>query len=213
MLGVLRQQDVTQGTGSSRPAPLAPAPGLADLDRLVGRTCGAGVQVRVERAGRVRAVPAGVDLSAFRIIQEALTNVVKHAGGGARCTVSLSYGDTALVIRVTDDGGRSLAVTPAAASAVASGVASGGASGAGHGIIGMRERASLCGGEFSAAPLPDGGFQVAVRLPLLRDPSDPSAQEFQAADAADAAEAADAAQDRMIREIRETAAATGGGGS
>ena len=98
---------VSDGPGLTRagPAPLAPAPGLADLDRLIQRTRGAGVQVAVELSGRVRAVPAGVDLSAYRIIQEALTNVVKHAGGGVRCTVSLSYADEELEVRVTDAGG------------------------------------------------------------------------------------------------------------
>jgi len=182
MLGVLRQQDaspapppadapppagappptdmaVPRTAAEARPvagrAPLAPAPGLADLDRLIQRTRGAGVQVSLERSGRVRAVPAGVDLSAYRIIQEALTNVVRHAGGGARCTVSVGYGDEALDIQVTDDGGQSMVLTPAAVT------------GTGHGIIGMRERANLCGGEFSAGPLPDGGFQVTATLPLL----------------------------------------------
>jgi signal transduction histidine kinase len=187
MLGVLRQQDASPGPVRAAPppgsmpvpgtaaaggpaagpaggpaagpaggsAPLAPAPGLADLDRLLQRTRGAGVQVSLERSGRVRAVPAGVDLSAYRIIQEALTNVVRHAGGGARAAVSVGYGDEALDIRVTDDGGRSLVLTPAAIT------------GTGHGIIGMRERANLCGGEFSAGPLPDGGFQVTATLPLL----------------------------------------------
>jgi signal transduction histidine kinase len=180
MLGVLRQQDAFPGPARGAPpptgappltgmpvpraaearpaaggAPLAPAPGLADLDRLIQRTGGAGVQVSLERSGRVRAVPAGVDLSAYRIIQEALTNVVRHAGGAARCTVSVGYGDEALDIRVTDDGGRPLVLTPAAVT------------GTGHGIIGMRERANLCGGEFSAGPLPDGGFQVTATLPLL----------------------------------------------
>src|SRR5215831_6533395 len=100
---------VPMGPGLTRaqPAPLAPAPGLADLDRLIQRTRGAGVQVTVERSGHVRAVPAGVDLSAYRIIQEALTNVVRHAGGGVRCTISLGYVDEVLAVRVTDDGGGS----------------------------------------------------------------------------------------------------------
>jgi signal transduction histidine kinase len=149
----------------AEPAPLAPAPGLADLDRLIQRTRGAGIQVAVERSGRVRAVPAGVDLSAYRIIQEALTNVVKHAGAGVRCTVSLGYADEALEVRVRDDGGGSPALVPA-------GLRTGLAgrvpipAGTGHGIIGMRERANLCGGEFNAGPLPAGGFEVTALLPL-----------------------------------------------
>jgi len=143
-------------------APLAPAPGLARLGRLIERTNGAGVHVSLECSGQVRAVPAGVDLSAYRIIQEALTNVVKHAGGGAHCVVSLDYGEEALHIRVTDDGGGSLVLSPASPGAL--GVPVGGT---GHGIIGMRERANLCGGDFSAGALPGGGFEVNATLPLL----------------------------------------------
>jgi signal transduction histidine kinase len=143
-------------------APLAPAPGLARLGRLIERTNGAGVQVSLECSGQARAVPAGVDLSAYRIIQEALTNVVKHAGGGAHCMVSLDYTEDALHIRVTDDGGGSLVPSPASPGAPGVPVA-----GTGHGIIGMRERANLCGGDFTAGALPRGGFAVAATLPLL----------------------------------------------
>ena len=148
------------GTGMS--APLAPAPGLARLGRLIERTNGAGVQVSLECSGQVRAVPAGVDLSAYRIIQEALTNVVKHAGGGAHSVVSLDYGEEALHIRVTDDGGGSLVLSPASPGALGMPVI-----GTGHGIIGMRERANLCGGDFTAGALPGGGFEVNATLPLL----------------------------------------------
>ena len=178
MLGVLRQQDVspgrpadvpsalsqaqadgspdTAGGAQPRPAPLAPAPGLASLHKLIDRTRGAGVQVSLEVCGHARPAPAGVDLSAYRIIQEALTNVVRHAGTGASCVVSVSYTDADLVIRVTDDGGL-LVKLPAVSVATA---------GSGHGLIGMRERVHLCGGSFSAGPLPDGGFQVMAALPL-----------------------------------------------
>ena len=171
MLGVLRQQDMTasptridpapgqappSGGAQPRQAPLAPAPGLAGLDRLIERTCGAGVRVRREVCGHPRPAPAGVDLSAYRIIQEALTNVVRHAGTGASCVVSVGYTDADLVIRVTDDGG--LPVTlPSVSVATA---------GSGHGIIGMRERVHLCGGTFRAGPLPAGGFEVMAALPL-----------------------------------------------
>jgi hypothetical protein len=181
MLGVLRQQDAgpapagpgqaaiaVAGTGQAGPsgegaattrpaaAPLAPAPGLAGLERLVARTCGAGVRVTVELSGQPRPASPGVDLSAYRIIQEALTNVVRHAGTGAVCVVNLCYTDADLVIRVTDDGG-----LPAGL-----GTASIAAAGTGHGIIGMRERVHLCGGTFEAGPLPDGGFAVTAALPL-----------------------------------------------
>ena len=168
-------------------APLAPAPGLASLDRLVQRTAGAGVAVTVERTGSIRPLPAGLDLSAFRIVQESLTNVVKHSGAD-RCQVRLDYGPADLLIEVTDHG----AATPVTVGApgatgtgmnggpVGTGFVSTGFVGpgfvgtgfvgtaqrAGHGIVGMRERVSLCGGEFSAAPRPGGGFVVRARLPL-----------------------------------------------
>jgi signal transduction histidine kinase len=185
-------------------APLAPAPGLASLDRLVERTAGAGVKVTVERTGRVRALPTGLDLSAFRIVQEALTNVVKHSGADS-CHVVLHYGASFLLVKVLDDGPAARAGAPAGVLAGAgarpvtgngSRPAAGrpaagrpGSSGpplataaagrvpasrapaspeprAGHGIIGMRERVSLCSGEFTAGPRPEGGFMVRARLPL-----------------------------------------------
>jgi signal transduction histidine kinase len=176
MLGVLRQQDVTPGparadlvdgqapdgghapggSATARPVPLSPAPGLARLDKLIERTRGAAVRVRLEVSGHPRPAGAGADLSAYRIIQEALTNVVRHAGTGASCVVHVGYTDADLVIRVTDDGGLPVAL-PSVSMAT---------SGTGHGIIGMRERVHLCGGTFSAGPLPNGGFQVTATLPL-----------------------------------------------
>ena len=142
-------------------APLTPAPGLADLDRLVARTAGAGLQVAVERTGWVRDIPAGIDLSAYRIVQEALTNVVKHSGA-ATCQVVIGYGASDLSVEIADPG-------PCASAAAGAGDSRGIApltASAGHGLVGMRERVSLCGGEFSAAPLPGQGFKVAARLPL-----------------------------------------------
>jgi signal transduction histidine kinase len=176
MLGVLRQQDMTpgparadlaggqapdgghapDGSATARPAPLAPAPGLARLDKLIERTRGAAVRVRLEVSGHPRPAGAGVDLSAYRIIQEALTNVVRHAGTGASCVVHVGYTDADLVIRVTDDGGLPVALPSVSMTSA----------GTGHGIIGMRERVHLCGGTFSAGPLPNGGFQVTATLPL-----------------------------------------------
>jgi signal transduction histidine kinase len=184
---------VTPGYDRGGSAPLAPAPGLANLDRLIKRTCGAGVRVSLEVYGNARPMPAGLDLSAYRIVQEALTNVVKHAGSGARCTVHLGYDEGVLAIRVTDDGGRSTlprygGLSPAGPQRQAGPAAddelpvavganptrtvsgwrvpSEPPASAGHGIIGMRERAHLCGGKFSARPLAEGGFQVTASLPL-----------------------------------------------
>ena len=174
--------------GRLRPArirptpPLAPAPGLASLDRLVQRTAGAGVTVTVERIGEPCSLPASLDLSAFRIVQESLTNVVKHSGAD-RCHVVLEYSADSLLIEVTDPGAAVptlvAAPTGVAAPARIAGVPVGaGAAGrpparvgagpdrAGHGIIGMRERVSLCGGELHATRRPDGGFLVRARLPL-----------------------------------------------
>jgi signal transduction histidine kinase len=129
------------------PAPLGPAPGLADLERLAATTLDAGVQVEVDWRGRREPLPADIDLSAFRIIQEAVTNVVRHAGTD-RCQVVIDTRDGQLSIEVTDSGH------------------GGGPAGTGYGITGMRERAALLGGDFSAAPRPDGGFRVAARLPV-----------------------------------------------
>jgi signal transduction histidine kinase len=128
-------------------APTDPAPGLAGIGRLAAMTLDAGVQVEVDWHGSRQPLPADIDASAFRIIQEAVTNVVRHAGTG-QCRVSIERQDGQLAIEVTD-GGRG-----------------GGAGGTGYGITGMRERAALLGGDFSAGPRPGGGFRVTARLPL-----------------------------------------------
>jgi signal transduction histidine kinase len=110
------------------------------------------VQVEVDWHGTREPLPADIDLSAFRIIQEAVTNVVRHAGTG-QCRVSIGQQDGELSIEVTDSG------RGAPASKISP-------SGTGYGITGMRERAELLGGDLSAGPRPGGGFRVAARLPL-----------------------------------------------
>jgi signal transduction histidine kinase len=227
MLGALRQADDADARGAglgpadsglpARPAgpaggasaPLYPAPGLADLDRLVARTAGAGVRVDVTRFGQPRDLPASIDLSAYRIVQEALTNVVKHARTSS-CRVLLGYRDDELTIEVTDNGAGMPASELAGGGLSGGGLSGGGLArygaavpngtalmsrngtsrhgvgvldgapdppddgpapmatlpGAGHGIIGMRERVTLLGGEFSAGPLPGYGFRVSARIPL-----------------------------------------------
>ncbi|NJP76642.1 sensor histidine kinase [Streptomyces sp. AA8] len=143
----LRQAD--RGTTVSEQSPLAPSPGLADVEQLAAATADAGVRVDVRRNGEQRPVPADIDLSAYRIVQEALTNVVRHAGTG-HCRVTIDYGDEELSVEVVDDGRG----------------ATGNGSAHGFGIIGMRERVGLLGGRLSAGPRPEGGFRVAARLPL-----------------------------------------------
>jgi signal transduction histidine kinase len=144
MVTGLRHADPESGPGQ---APLDPAPGLAGLERLAATTLDVGVRVDVEWDGSREPLPANIDLSAFRIIQEAVTNVVRHAGTG-RCQVAINRQDGELSIEVTDSG------------------RGGDPSGTGYGITGMRERAALLGGDLSAGPSPGGGFRVAARLPL-----------------------------------------------
>jgi signal transduction histidine kinase len=149
------------GEGAQRRprAPLRPAPGLADLDRLITRMGHAGVHVDLRVSGDRRNVPAGVDLSAFRIIQEALTNVVKHAAT-PDCRVTIDYCEDELSIEITDDGrGCALPVGVSGAPASVTDAVP-----PGHGLIGMGERVHLCGGQFSAGPLPVRGFRVAAVL-------------------------------------------------
>jgi signal transduction histidine kinase len=146
LLGVLRQEDEPQGN-------LAPVPGLADLDSLLAEVAKAGLAVRLQVEGRPAQLPAGVDLSAYRIVQEALTNVVKHAGP-ARAQVAIRYRDHEVMVEVTDDGRGAAAPTGDGRARV------------GHGLIGMRERVAVFGGDLQTGPRPGGGFRVAARLPL-----------------------------------------------
>jgi signal transduction histidine kinase len=145
------------GRGGTEAAPLAPAPGLADLDRLIGRIANAGVKVELEVRGERPDLAPGIDLAAFRIVQEALTNVVKHSGA-PRCKVTVSYLEDELAVEITDEGRGS----PVPATAGGAGAEPAG----GHGLIGMRERVSLYGGLLAAGPLPEHGFGVTARLPL-----------------------------------------------
>jgi signal transduction histidine kinase len=149
LLGVLRQEDEPQGA-------LAPVPGLADLDSLLAEVGKAGLAVRLQINGTRPQLPAGVDLSAYRIVQEALTNVVKHAGP-AHAQVVVGYRDHDVTVEVIDDGRG--AVTSA----------SDGRVGSGHGLIGMHERVQAFGGDLEAGPRPGGGFRVAARLPLAAE--------------------------------------------
>jgi signal transduction histidine kinase len=144
-LSALRDSDPADAAGW---APGAAAPGLADLDRLAAATAAAGVRVDVRWLGQRRPLPPEISLSAYRIIQEAVTNVVRHADTHA-CQVTVDCRADQLSIEVAD-AGRGRGTT----------------AGTGYGLLGMRERVSLLHGEFSAAPRPEGGFRVAARLPV-----------------------------------------------
>jgi signal transduction histidine kinase len=142
LLGVLRDPNE-----ESR---LAPQPSLDELDSLAGSVRAAGVPVNLVVSGDRAALPAAVDVSVYRIVQEALTNVLKHAGR-ARADVTIGCADDAVTIDVIDDGSTQSA---------------NGAPGDGHGLAGMRERVAVFGGELRAGPRPDGGYAVHARLPL-----------------------------------------------
>jgi signal transduction histidine kinase len=145
LLGVLR------GPDGDHDAALAPAPGLADLDALVADVVKSGVTVDVRVEGQRADVPPGVDLTAYRIVQEALTNVNKHAGR-AHAAVVVRYADDALTVEVADDGGDRPPPRPPARK--------------GHGLRGMAERVAAYDGELAVGARPGGGFAVRARLPL-----------------------------------------------
>jgi signal transduction histidine kinase len=140
MVGVLRRPE-------EAPA-LAPQPSLEHVDRLVEQACEAGLPVELRVEGEATELPAGVDLTAYRLVQEGLTNALKHARA-TRAEVVVHYGDGQIEVMVLDDG---------------SGAGNG--DGGGHGLVGMRERVSVYGGELDAGPRPGGGFRLRARLPL-----------------------------------------------
>jgi len=146
VLGVLRADE--------EPEALGPMLGLADIPALVSEMNGAGMGVSLSSEGAPADLPAGVDLASYRIVQEALTNVLKHAGPDPEPEVRLSTNDQMLTIEVTDRGSGSSTLP-----------------GSGHGLVGMRERAALLGGTFEAGPRLGGGFRIMARLPLERGPS------------------------------------------
>jgi signal transduction histidine kinase len=143
LLGMIR-------SGDGEPA-LAPQPGLARLDDLMGQARRAGLPVDLAVAGEPRALPPGLDLTAYRIVQEALTNARRHAGP-ARASVLVRYGIESLELEVTDDG----RTAPTRSD------------GGGHGLVGMRERVALYDGTLEAGRRPEGGYAVRVRLPVER---------------------------------------------
>jgi signal transduction histidine kinase len=146
VLGVLR----TSGQDTT------PQPGLADLDALLDSARSGGVSVTVTCSGNPVAVPEGVDLSAYRIVQEALSNAMRHAPG-SHVQVHVAYRPDSLALEVRND--------TASAVPILAGIGDGAAEGR-HGLIGMRERATMLSGSLEAAPTEDGGFQVTAVLPV-----------------------------------------------
>jgi signal transduction histidine kinase len=139
--------------GDEGDAALASQPGLARLSALLEQAGKAGLRVELEIEGARRTLPPGVDLTAYRIVQEALTNARKHGGPG-RAQVTIRYGREALDVEITNDGRRTRVAKEA-----------------GHGLVGMRERVSLYGGEFEAGPQREGGYAVRARLPVEAQPA------------------------------------------
>jgi len=146
MLEVLRADD----------SGMSPQPGLGDLERLIGQVRSAGLPVEFSIEGSACCLPAGMDLAAYRIVQEALTNTVKH-GGRASARVAITYTADTLEIEVVDDG-------RGAAAPLLSDADEGG-----HGLIGMKERVSLFGGVLEAGPILAGGYRVFARMPIEPD--------------------------------------------
>ena len=142
LLGVLRQEPGAEHSNGHA------QPGLRGLDDLAEHVRRSGLEVDLRTHGEAVTLPAGVDLAAYRIVQEALTNALKHSGG-KRATVDVTFGADEVEIRVSDDGSCATAIRPG-----------------GHGLVGMRERAAVYGGALDAGPGPDGGFRVLARLPL-----------------------------------------------
>jgi signal transduction histidine kinase len=152
LLGVLTEVDAPAGSPGlpgHALGSLAPQPGLDELDRLAERLGSAGLPVEVHIRGQRRPLPPGLELCAYRVIQEALTNALKYARG-ARAEVTVAFGEQELGLEVLDGGGAPLA----------------GAGGSGRGLLGMRERVAAYGGELEAGRRPEGGFAVRARLPL-----------------------------------------------
>jgi signal transduction histidine kinase len=142
LLGVLRDDEDT--------SPRAPQPGLTDLDTLIAHVARTGLPVELHVRGEAASLPAGVGVSVYRIIQEALTNTLKHAGP-VQTTVTLDYTPDALIVEILDDGDR-IRQRPAEST--------------GHGLIGMRERVALYHGDLQTGPRAQSGYQVRARLPL-----------------------------------------------
>jgi signal transduction histidine kinase len=157
VLGVLRDADNGR----------VPHPGLGQVDELTAVAREAGLDIKLEVSPAAAPLPSAVDHTAYRILQESITNVIRHVGS-TRVTVALDYGPDVLEVRVTDEGGQDDAADDRAAPRAPGEprAAAAGPAGQGRGIVGMRERCGLLGGELTAGPRPCGGFEIKARLPL-----------------------------------------------
>ena len=156
-MGLAEMRRLLAVDGEGTPS-LAPQPGLGDLGELLDRMRATGLAVELVTEGRPRPVPPGVDLSAYRIVQEALTNTLKHAGPGAHAGVRLRYDDETIEVEVADDG---RGPSP-------------GPEGAGVGLIGMQERVAFLGGELRTGPRPGGGFLIRAHIPVPQAGREPA---------------------------------------
>jgi signal transduction histidine kinase len=163
LLGLLRSEEsslpdttpaaiVDAGAGAER----SPQPGVADLEALTARTSEAGVAVTMQLVGSPSRIPPAVELSAYRVAQEALTNTLRHAGPGAAASLRLIFGRGTLAVEVIDDGNGRPAIESVERPR----------NEVGHGLLGMRERVALFGGRLEAGPVPGGGYRVLARFPL-----------------------------------------------
>jgi signal transduction histidine kinase len=150
IVGVLRTERDTRAAGPE----LSPQPGVQEIGALVDHVRETGLSVQLWMEGEPRPLSTGVNLAAYRLIQEALTNSLKHAGPQARAWVRIHYSPRELMVEIEDDG-----------RGVAAALADNG-DGPGHGLVGMRERVALYGGELRIGPRSGGGFEVRARFPL-----------------------------------------------
>lgn len=157
MVGLLR------GANAQGEPTLAPQPGLGELSRLVEQMREAGLEVSLRREGKERSLPSGLDLNAFRIVQESLTNSLKHGGPGASANVTVRYFDDRLDLEITDSGGQATRGNGGGSEA-----AGFGGHGQGQGLVGMRERVSMLDGELSVGPSSSGGFRVHATIPIQK---------------------------------------------
>jgi len=170
MVGVLRDEPAAAAAnGSERPS-LAPQPGLGELNALVERVRGTGLDVAVEQSGQPFPVSGAAGLTVYRIVQEALTNALKHAEELASVQVRLEFSDPDISVRVTDDG-RTAVPVPAHGNGHPGANGNGRASGGGHGVAGMAERAAAFGGTLEAGPRPAGGWEVTATLRDCKAPT------------------------------------------